>query len=128
MAGYLVDTNILILAFRKRPTAVHLLRELKEQGVVRISVITRTEIFAGMHPSEEDRTLELVSALDSISIDQGMADQAGRWIYQYARQGVQLSVPDALIGATAARHGLILVTTNASHFPMEEITVQAANL
>ena len=30
MAGYLVDTNILILAFRKRPTAVHLLRELKE--------------------------------------------------------------------------------------------------
>jgi predicted nucleic acid-binding protein len=128
MADYLIDTNILILAFRKRAAAVHLLKKLKEQGAVRISVITRTEIFAGMHPSEEERTLELVSALDTVAVDRDAADQAGRWIYQYARQGVQISVPDALIGASAVRHGLILVTTNASHFPIPEIMLQTANI
>lgn len=128
MADYLVDSEILILALRGRPRAVNLLKSLKEQGAIRISVITRTEILAGMHPSEEARTLELLSALVSLAIDHEAADQAGRWIYQYARQGIQLSVPGALIGATSLRHGLVLVTTNASHFPMHEITVLPADL
>jgi predicted nucleic acid-binding protein len=43
---------------------------------------------------------------------------AGRFVYQFGRRGVTLHLEDAMIGATAIREGLVLVTQNVSHFPM----------
>ena len=77
-----------------------------------------------MHPHEEPRTLELLNALGNLPVDGDVADRAGRWVYQYARQGVQLSLPDALIAATAFLHNLTLVTTNPRHFPIPGLQVQ----
>lgn len=128
MADTLIDTNLLILALRKRPEAIHQLKRLKAEGELHISIVTRTEILAGMHPSEEGRTMDLLSSLSNLPVDVASADQAGRWIYTYARRGIQLSVPDAIIAATAFAHGLTLVTTNAKHFPMPEASVQPVNL
>lgn len=128
MADTLIDTNLLILALRRRPQAIHLLKRLKTEGALHISVVTRTEILAGMHASEEERTMELLSSLRNLPVDGASADQAGRWMYTYVRRGVQLSVPDAIIAAAAVAHGLTLVTTNAKHFPMPEVSVQPANL
>lgn len=125
MPNFLLDTNILILALRKHDPTLDLLERLQELGILHISVITRTEVLAGMHPHEEARTLSLLHPLDSLPVEASVADQAGRWVYQYARKGIPLSIPDALIGATAAQHELILVTTNASHFPMQEISLHA---
>jgi len=88
-----------------------------------ISVVTRTEILAGMRPHEEKRTMELLESLDNIPIDGAIADRAGRLIYQYARKGVVLSLADALIAATALEHDLTLVTTNPKHFPMPELAL-----
>jgi len=121
MTDYLLDTNVLILALRGQSLTLDLLDQLQEKGTLYISVITRTEILAGMHPHEERRTLNLLQALECLLVTPPIADQAGRWIYQYARQGIQLSIPDALIGATALHHGLTLVTTNAKHFPMPNL-------
>jgi len=121
VADYLLDTNVLILVLRGQTVAIDLLDDLKEKGALHISVVTRTEVLAGMHPHEEKRTLDLLRSLDSPPITSPIADQAGRWIYEYARQGITLSFPDALIGATALRHGLFLVTTNTKHFPMPEL-------
>ncbi len=128
MADTLIDTNLLILALRNYPEAIPLLKRLKAAGALHISVVTRTEILAGMHPSEEGRTMDLLSSLSNLPVDVASADQAGRWIYTYARRGIQLSVPDAIIAATAVAHGLTLVTTNAKHFPMPEVSVQPASL
>jgi predicted nucleic acid-binding protein len=128
MADYLIDTNLLILAFRRRTEAIHLLKRLQAEAALHVSVVTRTEILAGMHAAEEERTMNLLSSLSNLPVDVASADQAGRWIYAYARRGIQLSIPDAIIAATAMTHGLTLVTTNARHFPMPEVSVQPANL
>jgi tRNA(fMet)-specific endonuclease VapC len=121
MTDYLLDTNVLILHLRQRPNITALLTQWGEASALYISTVTRTEILAGMHSHEERHTLELLDSLTSIVIDQPIADQAGRLIYQYARQGIQVSFPDALIAATALQHDLTLVTTNAKHFPIPEL-------
>ncbi len=124
MLSHLLDSNILILALRGRLSALDLVDNLRIQGSLYISVTTRTEILAGMHPREEVRTMDLLDSLISLPITAPIADQAGRWIYEYARRGVQLSFPDALIAATALMYGLTLVTTNARHFPIAGLRVQ----
>ncbi len=46
---------------------------------------------------------------------------AGELIRRFRAQGLTLDRPDAIIGATAIAHGLVLVTYNARHFPMPEL-------
>jgi predicted nucleic acid-binding protein len=125
LANYLLDTNILILVLRSAPKALDFLDDLtkNEEGIF-VSVVTRTEIFAGMHAHEEQRTRDLLRLIISLPLDEPIADQAGRFIYEYARQGNHLSVPDAQIATTALHHNLTLVTTNAKHFPMPDLKLQ----
>lgn len=126
MANYLLDTNVVILALRGVPQALNFLDTLNQtQEQSYISVVTRTEILAGMRPHEEERTMILLESLASILVNEVIADQAGRLIYQYARQGVQLSLPDAQIAATALHYNLTLMTTNTKHFPMPQLTLHA---
>ncbi len=122
MADYVLDTNVLILALRSDPRALDFLDALeRKKERVCISVVTRTEILAGMHPHEEERTMELLHSLTNLPVDEAIADRAGRLIYQYARQGIQFSFSDAIIGATALHYDLTLATTNPRHFPMPEL-------
>ena len=83
-----------------------------------ISAVTRAEIYAGCHPSEESETDELLSCFRALPVDPGVGDMAGRFVYRFARRGVTLHLEDALIGATAVRQELILITRNTTHFPM----------
>jgi predicted nucleic acid-binding protein len=62
--------------------------------------------------------------MPSESVTPFVADQADRLIYNLARTGVQLSLPDALIAAMALEHDLTLVTTSARHFPGSGLKVQ----
>jgi predicted nucleic acid-binding protein len=124
MADLLLDSNVLILHLRKRGSASEFLLQWGKKDKLYISVVTRTEILAGMHAREERATTELLAAMPSLSIAPGIADRAGRLIYNLARNGVQFSFPDALIAATALEHDLTLVTTNARHFPVEGLSVK----
>lgn len=122
MASYILDTNILILALRGAPDALDYLEQLNtNEHQVYISVVTRTEIFAGMRPHEEQMTVALLTSFNNLPVNEAIAERAGRWIYHYARNGVQLSFPDSQIAATALEYNLTLVTTNAKHFPMPEL-------
>ncbi len=121
MADYLLDTDILFLHLRDHPDmTASPIRWSKTSVLYNISMLTRAEVLAGMRPHEESCTMELLESLTSIVVDEAVADQAGRSIYQYARQGIQISFPDALTAATALQHDLTLVTTNFKHFPVPE--------
>lgn len=52
-----------------------------------------------------------------------MDAESGRRIN--ARGGLTISFADALIAATALEHGLVGVTTNARHFNIPGLAVQA---
>ena len=123
MADYLLDSNILIFHLRDNPEATALLARWGAKGSLFISVATRTEILAGMRPHEEETTMVLLDSLISLPVDEAVADQAGRMIYQYARQGIHFSFADAIIAATALQHDLTLATGNAKHFPVPELRV-----
>ena len=123
MTDYLLDTNVLILHFRNRHDVTQLLKRWRQDGQLFISTVVRAELLAGMHPREEQRTMRLLDSTVSIPVDAAIADRAGRLIYQSARKGVGLTLPDTLIASTALIHGLTLVTTNIKHFPIPELEI-----
>ncbi|GAF74927.1 unnamed protein product [marine sediment metagenome] len=118
MNSFLLDTNVLVLHLRGERGVPALLDRWAQSHELYISVATRVEIMAGMHPHEEQVTLHLLNSMNSLSVNESIADQAGRMIYEHARKGFQVSFPDALIAATALERDLTLVTTNVEHFSM----------
>jgi predicted nucleic acid-binding protein len=116
--NYLLDTNFIIGLLRGSEPYWVYLESLLGQGVPSVSTITRAEIYAGCHPTEESDTSALLQQFDPIPVDASVGDLAGRYVYQFARRGITLHLEDTLIGATAVCEGLILITQNINHFPM----------
>jgi tRNA(fMet)-specific endonuclease VapC len=116
VSDYLLDTNVLIRCLRRIPRSVALLQELRTHSELYISVLSRLEVLARMWPHEEQITLQLLSSLSSLPVGQETADSAGRLVFQQARRGLALNVPDAIIAATAMRHELILVGYDTHYF------------
>jgi predicted nucleic acid-binding protein len=122
----LLDTNILIRYLRKVPGFLDLLGQL-EAGGLYISTMTRLEIVRGMRDRECTKTFDLLNSVETVPMTVEIADMAGEFIRSWRSRGVILGDPDAIIAASAMYHNLTLVTTNARHFPMSELTVLQAD-
>nr|BAL58638.1 PilT domain protein [Candidatus Acetothermum autotrophicum] len=123
MAHLLIDTDVLIDHLRGLEQAERFLRERRESGdLLYSSVITHAELLAGARPSEERLLRALLGSLQVVIIDGAVAEQAGLYCRQY-RKSHGLLLPDALIAASAKSIDAVLVTLNAKHFPMKDITV-----
>ena len=83
------------------------------------------QVYAGMHPSEAKATDALLSRLRYYETPPELARIAGRLQYDWRRKGHTLSLADVLIAATALHYGLTLLTDNAKHFPMPQLTLHA---
>lgn len=127
MSDYLLDTNILILCFRKTAGYRELLDTLAKDDILYISVMTRLEIVRGMREHEHKDTFNLLDSLETIDITIDIADKAGELIRSWRTKGMILGDADAIIAATAINHGLALVTTNEKHFPMPDLVVYRAD-
>ncbi len=121
MPDYLLDSCVLIRHLRHHQPTTDLLAALVMDGQVGIATITRTEIVEGMREHEREVTMRLLDSLLSYPLDDPIADLAGEYIRRYRAKGITLDKPDAIIGATAVHHGLVLVTYNRKHFPMPEL-------
>lgn len=113
MADLLVDTDVFIDHLRGS-------RKLEAEGQrLHYSVVTRCELFAGQG-TQEETIRALLAPFEEIPIDRTIAERAGR-----IRRAGGLRTPDALIAATAAEHGLMLVTRNVRDFMgVREVTIR----
>lgn len=123
--SYLLDTNVLSELRRKTPNAgVVEWFSKRPSTTMFLSVLTIGELRKGIEAViEPGRKMTLLDWLEAdlpiffsgriLSID---AHVANRWGKIVAAAGRPLPAVDSLIGATAAHHGLSLVTRNVKDF------------
>ena len=124
MERYLVDTDVIIDHLRGEENARDFLKRMKEEDAeILYSVITKAEIYAGLHPREEEEVKRLLRSMDEVGVNGEIAENGGRYKNKFhASHGLLL--PDALIAASAKRIGAILVTLNRKHYPMKDIKIK----
>jgi predicted nucleic acid-binding protein len=126
---YLVDTNVVsMLDPRRHAHAPELIEWLERNGAsLFLSVMTITEMDAGMlklrresKPERADEITALVAAILTDFGDRvlGVDVETARHIARLGSEAYQqpIALPDLIIAATAARHGLIVLTRDLSHF------------
>ncbi|MGE5577900.1 MAG: type II toxin-antitoxin system VapC family toxin [Syntrophothermus sp.] len=119
----LVDTTILIDHLRGLQEARQWLVEMFQSGrSLYYSVITRAELLTGVRPGEQDALLKLLGLMRGVNVDDTIASIAAGYMQKYARSH-GLSLPDALIAASARQSSAGLATLNRKHFPMTDLTV-----
>lgn len=123
--SYLIDTNVLSELRRKTPDeqVVNWVNSRPATSLY-LSVLTLGELRKGIESlADAKRRLKLADWLETelpfffagriISIDDGVAHRWGRLL---AHAGRTLPAIDSLLGATAAHHGLTMVTRNSKDF------------
>jgi tRNA(fMet)-specific endonuclease VapC len=124
MALYLLDTSVIIDALNQKRERWQLLASLVEVGdTLACSVVTLTEIYAGVRPKELSATERFLGNLDHYELDSHLARRAGLLKNEWARHGRTLGVVDLIIAATALAHNMILMTDNRKDFPMLQLTL-----
>lgn len=122
-AKYLLDSGLLLRHLRGRSEAVRLLRSLGKRERLAIASVSRLEIHAGMREHERHKTQKLLSRFVTHDMGADIADRAGDFIQEHRRRGIALSVPDAIIAATALEHSLTLVTYNPKDFALPGLSL-----
>lgn len=123
--SYLIDTHVLSEIRRKSPDAnVVQWIDSRPATSLFLSVLTLGELRKGIDSlADAKRRLKLLDWLETelplffagriLSIDEGVAD---RWGQLMATAGRPIPAIDSLLGATAAHHGLTMVTRNSKDF------------
>lgn len=116
MKNYLIDTDIIIWYLRGREKEINLLKKISGQGNLLLSVVTITEVRAGLTTNPANIISRLKDIFRIIEITESIAVVAGEYKQKY-----RLDIADMLIAATAVVTDSKLVTYNKKHFPMREL-------
>ena len=125
MADFLLDSDVVIWHLRGRAEVVELVLTLVRRGRVGLSAITRAEVLLGMREPERALTLRFLDSCETLPVEAETADRAGEIFRSFRSQGITLSLPDTLIGATALLASIPLYTCNPRHYPMPDLDLRA---
>ncbi len=122
---YLLDTTFVIDHLRDDQAAVQRferLFEFGEEGYV--TDVVAAEAWTGA-PGDRDRPLEaLLSAVEYVTASPDDARMAGRLRARARASGRHLSLPDALIAATAMTLDAAVLTRNVHDFALTPVRVE----
>jgi predicted nucleic acid-binding protein len=120
-----IDSDILIDHLRGYSTALEFIDALPtDKGQACFSVISEAEIYANVRPGEESAIEALFDSLNRVAVSGEIARKAGEYRAQYGRSH-GLTLPDALIAATAFVIAAELFTRNVRHYPMTDVRIIA---
>lgn len=119
--GLLIDTDVLILADRGK-VALDLGR-FSDEGMAYISTITASELLVGVHRAQDPgvrarRTAfveSLLATLTALPVDMETARVHAQLLAQLPGNET-IGAHDALIAATALRHGYAVLTRNVKDY------------
>jgi toxin FitB len=133
-SGFLLDTNVISEALRPRPDARVLTWLRANEARAWLSVVTIGEIEAGiLGAPNRRRAASLRAWLDEVlipqfthrllPIDVAVTRRWGERTAAARAAGTPVGAVDALIAATAVRHGLAVATRNGRDFEHLEVEV-----
>ncbi len=111
----LCDTNILIEFYKGRQQVLETLKHIGQSNLA-ISVITQAELYFGaLNKSELKMIRDHLSAISRIPLDIAVSNKFLLLMETYSLSH-KLSLPDAMIAATALVHSMPLYTFNTRDF------------
>ena len=117
---YLVDTDWIIHALNDIPSVNQRLQDLSGEGIG-ICIISMAELYHGVFyaydpRASEARLSEFLTGYDVVQLDDDICRTFGRERGRLRAAGTPIGDLDLLIGCTALRHGLTLLSNNRRHF------------
>ena len=121
MMQYLVDTDWVIDYFNDCEDIVQRLQELQHLAGLALSIISLAELYEGVSysraPEEDEAALQdFLRGVTLLNIDERTCQVFGKERGRLRAAGLMIGDFDLLIGATALRHNLTLLTNNRRHF------------
>lgn len=111
----LCDTNILIEFYKNNPQINQIFRTVGKNNLA-ISVVTEAELYFGaLNKAELQMIKQHLSSLHRFALDTAVSNQFLQLMETYSLSH-KLSIPDALIAATALVHKVELFTFNVKDF------------
>jgi tRNA(fMet)-specific endonuclease VapC len=124
MARYLLDSNVLIDYSKGVGAVVAQLQAWATGGDdIGICNVQIAEYYSGIAPADRRAARTFLEAFHRWPITETAALYAGIYRYDFARFGVQIATPDALIAGVARARSAMLVTRNVRDFPMTDIQI-----
>ena len=111
----LCDTNIFIEIYRGNETIIEIIKEIGQQNVA-ISDVSCAELLYGARNKKELQAIRNdIDSLIVLPIDSNISKFAVDLVEKYSISH-KLSLPDAIIGATAILYDISLYTLNTKDF------------
>jgi hypothetical protein len=120
----LFDTDVLIWLFRGNASAARLVEAAQERA---ISVVTYMELLQGARNRQEVKAIKDFLAefvFRMLPLTENIGHRASIYMEEYGLKA-GMSMPDALIGATAVEYRLTLCTADRKHYkPIHDIEIK----
>ena len=120
---YLLDTNVLSEIVRPSPDGQVMAKLFSQRSTdMFASEITRFELRRGACLRQDTKRFwarlqrDVLPVVNWLPLTQGVSERGGEISAHLRREGREAGTFDPLLAATAAVHGLILVTRNVRHF------------